>query len=301
MDSRKGFWYGFFANVIWGMTPLYWTMVDDVSSTVLLVHRTLWSIPFLFSVIAIQRRFTEFRRAFRSVRVIVVTAVAAVLLITNWGVWLWAITNERIVEASLGYFITPLISVALGVIILRERLRRLQWVSISIATVGVVGLTIAMGTPPWIALIIGLSFGVYGLVKNRPEIAAPVISLAGELVIMAGPTMVFLLFFMRPVGGGFGTSVGLSLFLMGTSVVTVVPLLMFGVAAKGLPLTTLGLLQYITPTLQLLLGVWIYGEPLDMDRFVWFVVVWIALAIYTYDSLTASRHDRIEPAASHQN
>lgn len=301
MDTRKGFWYGLFANVIWGITPLYWTMFDEVSSTVLLVHRTLWSIPFLFTVIVIQRRFAEFRKAFSSGRVIAVTAVAAVLLITNWGVWLWAITNERIVEASLGYFITPLISVALGVIVLRERLRRLQWVSISIATVGVVGLTIMMGTPPWIALIIGLTFGIYGLVKNQPEIAAPLISLAGELTIMAGPTMIFLLFFMRPAGGGFGTSVGLSLFLMGTSVVTVVPLLMFGVAAKGLPLSTLGLLQYITPTLQLLLGVWIYGEPLEMDRFVWFVVVWIALAIYTYDSLADPRHNRAERTASYPN
>lgn len=301
METRKGFWYGFFAYVIWGLGPLYWNLFDDINSNVLLLHRIFWSIPLLFAVIVIQRRITEFRNAFRSVRVIVVTGIAAVLLATNWGVWLWSVTHERIVEASLGYFITPLVSIAFGVIILGEQLTRLQRIAIVIATVGVVGLAITVGTPPWIALLLAGSFGTYGLVKKRPEIAAPLISLGGELAIMALPATVILIFFQKPAGGGFGTSVGFSLFLIGSSVVTVVPLLMFGAATKRIPLTLLGLLQYIAPTLQLLLGVWVYGEELPAKRLVWFVVVWIALVIYTYDSITTARHGRARPVVSHPN
>jgi len=298
VEIRRGFWYGFFAYVVWGLTPLYWNMFDDIDSMVLLGHRIVWSVPLLIAVIAVQRRFAEFREAFRSLRVVAITAIAAALLSINWGVWLWSVTNAHLVEASLGYFITPLVSIGLGVIVLRESLTRLQWISITIATIGVVGLGITIGKPPWIALLLAGSFGTYGLVKKREEVAAPLISLGGELAIMGIPGFVLMVFVVDPAGGGFGTSSGLTLFFLGSSIVTVVPLLMFGAAAKRIPLTMLGLLQYIAPTLQLLLGVWVYGEDLPPERLVWFVVVWIALVVYTYDSIATVRRGRIQAVVS---
>jgi chloramphenicol-sensitive protein RarD len=285
MDTRNGVMFGLGAYVFWGLTPLFWNLIDDVGAVNLLTNRIVWSVPVLLVILAVQRRFGELRTTFTSGRTVAFTAIAAALLAVNWGVWLFAITNEQIVEASLGYFINPLVSVALGVVILRETLRRLQWVAVGIATVGVIGMAISVGTPPWIALALAFSFGTYGLVKKRPEIAAPLISLMGEILVLAAPAVFVLVAFSSPddlrVTDGLTTTV----FLIATGIVTTVPLLLFGAAAKRIPLTTVGLLQYIAPTLQLIVGVFVFGESLEVSRLVWFIVVWIALGVLAYDSL----------------
>jgi chloramphenicol-sensitive protein RarD len=218
--------------------------------------------------------------------------LAAGLLAINWGVWLYAITNEQIVEGSLGYFINPLVSVALGVIVLRETLRRLQWVAVGLATIGVIGMAISVGTPPWIALALAFSFGTYGLVKKRPEIAAPLISLMGEILILAIPAVFVLVAFANPDDLRVSDGLTTTLFLIGTGIVTTVPLLLFGAATKRIPLTTVGLLQYIAPTLQLIVGVFVFGESLEAGRLVWFIVVWIALAVLAYDGLKGASDAR---------
>lgn len=285
MDTRNGVLFGLGAYVFWGLTPLFWNLIDDIGAVNLLTNRIIWSIPVLLVILAVQRRFGELRTAFRSGRTVAITALAAGLLAINWGVWLFAITNEQIVEGSLGYFINPLVSVALGVVILRETLRKLQWIAVGIATAGVIGMAMSVGTPPWIALALAFSFGTYGLVKKRPEIAAPLISLMGEILVLAVPAVFVLVAFSNPDDLKVSDGLTTTLFLIATGIVTTVPLLLFGAATKRIPLTTVGLLQYIAPTLQLILGVFVFGESLEAGRLVWFIVVWIALGVLVYDSL----------------
>jgi chloramphenicol-sensitive protein RarD len=292
--------FGIGAYVFWGLTPLFWNLIDDIGAVNLLTNRIVWSIPVLLLILAVQRRFKELRLAFSSGATIAFTVFAALLLAINWGVWLFAITNEQIVEGSLGYFINPLVSVALGVVILRETLRRLQWVAVGIATIGVIGMAIGVGTPPWIALVLAFSFGTYGLVKKRPEIAAPLISLMGEILVLAVPAVFVLVAFSNPDDLNVSDGLTTTLFMVATGIVTTVPLLLFGAAAKRVPLTTVGLLQYIAPTLQLIVGVFVFGESLEAGRLVWFIVVWIALGVLAYDSLKGASDKRASTGVTSQ-
>ena len=286
MEFRKGVWLAVGAYAFWGFSPLFWNLVDDVDVASLLVYRILWSLPILALVIALQRRWAELWAVFRSGKVIALSIVTAALIATNWAVWLWAVTHEQIVEGSLGYFIGPLVSVLLGVIVLGERLRRLQWLAVGIAAFGVVGMAVSVGSLPWVSVTLAFSFATYGLVKKRPEIPAPLISLSGELIIVAIPAAIVLGFLQPSEGSAFTDSFPIGLFLIATGAVTVIPLLLFAGAAKRVPLSMVGLLQYITPSLHFILGVWVYGEELSNGRLAWFSVVWLALGLYTYDSLT---------------
>ena len=286
MEFRRGVWLGVSAYVFWGFSPLFWNLVDDAGVTNLLVHRILWSLPILAIAIALQRRWAELWEVFRSARGIMLSIVAAALVATNWGVWLWAATHEQIVEGSLGYFIGPLVSVLLGVIVLGERLRRLQWLAVGIAVFGVVGMAVSVGSLPWVSVTLAFSFATYGLVKKRPEIPAPLISLSGELIVVAIPAAIVLGLLRTSEGPSFTDSLPIALFLMATGAVTVIPLLLFAGAAKRIPLSMVGLLQYITPSLHFMLGVWVYGEELSNGRLGWFTVVWLGLGVYTYDSIT---------------
>ena len=291
MEFRKGVWLGVAAYAFWGFSPLFWNLVDDVAVADLLVHRILWSVPILGLVIAVQRRWSELWELLRTGRTIVLSIVSASLVATNWGVWLWAVTNDQIVESSLGYFIGPLVSVLLGVIVLGERLRRLQWIAVGIAAFGVSGMTVALGSLPWVSLTLAFSFGLYGLVKKRPEIPAPLISLSGEMLAVAIPAALVLGFVNQADGTAFNESAPLALFFIASGVVTVTPLLLFAAAAKRVPLSMVGLLQYITPSMHFILGVWVYGEELSPARLAWFVVVWLALGVYMYDSITTLRSE----------
>jgi chloramphenicol-sensitive protein RarD len=286
MEYRKGVWLGIGAYVFWGLSPLFWNLVDDVNVANLLVHRILWSLPVLAIVIAIQRRWSELGQLVRSRRAILISVVTAALITTNWGVWLWAATNEQIVEGSLGYFLGPLVSVLLGVIVLGERLRVLQWLAVAIAAVGVVGMAVHVGSLPWVGVTLAFSFAIYGLVKKRPEVPAPLISLSGELMVVAVPASIVLLFFSPTNGPAFTDSFGVAMFFIATGAITVIPLLLFGGAAKRIPLSMVGLLQYITPSMHFILGIWVFGEELSNGRLAWFAVVWLALGVYTFDSIT---------------
>lgn len=287
-DRRRGMWYGVAAYLVWGLSPLFWNLTDDGDAVDFLLHRALWALPILAIALSLRHKWPEVREAYRSGRSRIITVIAAGLLAINWGVFLWAVTNEQVVEASLGYFINPLVSVALGVVVLREHLRRLQWVAVGIAAAGVIAMTIRVGNLPWVAIALALSFGTYGLLKKNPATPGPLVSLFGEVTVMALPALVVLTLFRDSQTGGFGSSVGMSVFLVGTGLITVIPLLLFGAAAKRIKLSTIGLLQYIAPTMQFLLGVTVFDEHLSTDALIGFVCVWVALALYTWDNVRAT-------------
>jgi len=268
--------------------------MPDISATTLILSRIVWSVPLLIAVLAFTGGLSSIATSYRSWKPRMLTAAAAGFLFINWALFVWSVANGHIVDASLGYFINPLVSVGLGVIVLGERLRKVQWVAIGFAAVGVVIMTIVVGSLPWISLTLAFSFGMYGLLKKQPDTPPPVTSLLGETGLIAIPALIYMVAFNESTGPSFGSSPGVSIFLASAGVVTVVPLLLFGGAAKRIPLSMVGLLQYITPTLQLFLGVVIYGEMLSGEKLVGFVAVWIALGLYSADSFR-SKQSRAVP------
>jgi len=294
VETRRGTWYAIVAYTLWGLSPIYWNLLPDVTATTLVLSRIVWSVPILIAVLALTGKLSSFATSYRSWKPRLLTVAAAGFLFVNWTLFVWSVANEHIVEASLGYFINPLVSVGLGVIILGERLRTVQWIAIGIATAGVVIMTIAVGSLPWISLTLAFAFGTYGLLKKHMETPPPVTSLFGETAVLAVPALVYIVAFSDSSGPAFGSSFGISVFLVGAGVMTVVPLLLFGGAAKRIPLSMVGLLQYITPSLQLFLGVVIYGESLSSEKLVGFIAVWIALGLYSADHFR-SRQPRAIP------
>ncbi len=288
MEHRRGIWFGLAAYVFWGLTPIYWNLVstDAVS---LLLHRIVWSIPILFLIVTERRQWSVFRDGYATWRPRLTTALAGVLLTINWGLYVWSVTNGHIVEASLGYFINPLVSVALGVVVLNERLSPLQWTAVGVAASGVTLMGVLAGVPPWISLTLAFSFGLYGLLKKRDITPPPVVSLFGETLVLFLPAIFILLFVAEPDGATFGASPIVTIFFIGAGVVTVIPLLLFGASAKRIPLAELGFLQYVAPTLQLLVGVAIFNESMTRAEFVGFSAVWVALAIFVWTGTRNSR------------
>jgi chloramphenicol-sensitive protein RarD len=294
VEARRGTWYAIIAYVLWGLSPIYWNLMPDISASTLILSRIVWSVPILIAVLAFTRKLASIATSYRTWKPRVLTAASAVFLFVNWALFVWSVANNHIVEASLGYFINPLVSVGLGVIVLGERLRKVQWIAIGIATAGVVIMTIAVGSLPWISLTLAFSFGMYGLLKKQNETPPPVVSLLGETSLIAIAALVYIALFNESVGPTFGSSLGVSIFLAGAGVMTVVPLLFFGGAAKRIPLSMVGVLQYITPTLQLFLGVIVYGETLSSEELFGFIAVWIALALYSTDRFR-SKQSRAVP------
>jgi chloramphenicol-sensitive protein RarD len=294
---NKGIWYAVGAYTVWGVLPVYWKWLQHVPALQLLGHRIIWSFLTLFLVVLLARQRQAFRAAALTPRILRVYLVAAVLVGVNWLTYVWAVNAGFIVETSLGYFINPLLSVLLGVIVLRERLRPWQWVPIGLATAGVLYLTFAYGSLPWIALTLALSFGLYGLVKKT----APLGSLYGltlETGILLLPALLYLLHAeMTGTGAFLHTDAMSNVLLLGAGLVTTVPLLMFASAAQRIPLSLVGILQYIAPTLQFLLGVLVYGEPFTVTQFVGFGIVWAALIIFGIEGLLAHRAQPIAVVA----
>ncbi|MEW5868402.1 MAG: EamA family transporter RarD [Chloroflexota bacterium] len=287
---NKGVLYGVGAYFIWGVFPIYWKWLQQVPATQILAHRLAWSFVLLVLIISARREWQPILSALRRPRTLLVFFVAACLLSTNWLIYIWGVNAGYIVETSLGYFINPLVSVLLGVIFLREKLRPAQWLPIGLAAAGVAYLAISYGSLPWIALALAFSFGLYGLVKKL----SPLGSLRGltvETGVLFVPTLAFLLVLAGRGAGAFG-SLGLTqdLLMAGAGPVTTIPLLMFGAAAQSIPLSTLGLLQYIAPTCQFLVGVLIYHEPFTPARLVGFGIIWLALAIFTFEGFLARRN-----------
>lgn len=273
---------------MWGLFPLYFALLDAVSPLEVVAHRIIWTLIFLIIVISIARNWNSVRRALNK-RTIGILLGAAVFISINWLVYVYAVATDQVVQASLGYFVNPLISVALGVLLLRERLRRLQWVAVGIAIIAVVILTVSYGSLPWISLTLGFSFGMYGLLKKLANVGS-----TDSLVIETAALAPFALALMGvwEAGGQAafvldGWQISILLILLGP--VTALPLLAFGGAATRIPLSTLGVLQYITPILQFAIGVFIFNEAMPASRWIGFLFVWSALVVFSTD---AYRHSR---------
>lgn len=286
---NKGIWYAIGAYVTWGLFPIYWKWLNQVDAVQLVSHRILWSFVILFIVILLMRQWQAFRAAALAPRVLRIYAIAALLIAVNWLTYVWAVNAGFIVETSLGYFINPLLSVLLGVIFLRERLRPWQWVPIGLAATGVLYLALVHGSVPWIALTLAFSFGTYGLVKKTAPLGS-IYGLTLETSILLVPAILFLLY-SEMIGQGalFHASAVTNGLLVGAGVVTTIPLLMFASATRRIPLSLVGILQYITPTLQFLLGVLVYKEPFESDQLIGYGLVWAALILLAVEGVVAHR------------
>lgn len=286
---NKGILNGIAAYVMWGFFPIYWKLLHDVPALQVIGHRIGWSFVLLIAFILLTRQWTEFRSAVLAPKTVGIYSVASVLLSVNWLIYVWGVNAGFIVETSLGYFINPLFSVLLGVVFLREQLRIVQWVPVALAAAGVIYLTVTYGRPPWIALSLAVSFGLYGLVKKLSPLGS-LYGLTLETAIVFPIALVYLTFVDFSGTGAFLQNSALTdILLIGAGVVTTIPLLMFASAARQIPLTVIGILQYIAPTIQFLIGVFLYHEPFDRSRLIGFGLVWIALIIFWVESYFAKR------------
>lgn len=287
--TRAGFLLGVTAYGLWGLFPLYWPLLKPAGAVEILAHRVLWSLVVMALLVVVLGRTRQFRAIWHSPRSRTLLTVAALVVAVNWGTYIGAVNSGKVVETALGYFINPLVTVLMGVFVLGERLRRWQWAAIGIATVAVIGITVEYGRPPWIALVLACSFGSYGLAKKQAGVEA-IESLAFETVVLVPLAAGYLIWLAARGQGHFTTSgLGHALLLAGTGIVTAVPLICFGGAAIRVPMVTLGLLQYLAPVLQFLLGVLVIGEHMSPMRWAGFGLVWVALVIFTVESL---RHRR---------
>jgi chloramphenicol-sensitive protein RarD len=286
--DRRGTLLGVAAYLSWGLFPLYWPLLEPAGAVEILSHRVVWSLAFVGLLMFVVRRAAGGLP--RDRRRLTLLTIAATVIAVNWGLYIWGVNHEHVVETSLGYFINPLVTVALGVFVLGERLSRVQWSAVGVAAAGVVVLTIAAGRPPWIGLTLAVSFGTYGLVKKVVGVGA-VPGLFVETAILAPAALGYLLV-IGLTGSGTLTSEGAghAVLLAGAGPVTALPLLAFAGAATVVPLSRLGLMQYLTPTMQFLIGVLVRHEPFGPGRVAGFVLVWAALAMFTVDS--ATRHRR---------
>ena len=287
--SNKGLMYGIGAYLMWGFFPLYFKALQAVPALQIVLHRVTWSFLFLILVVLAKKEWSSFKNQAAQPKTVLIYALAATLLALNWLVYVYGVISDQVVETSLGYFINPLLSVALGVIFLREQLRPAQWLPIALAAIGVLYLTLQVGTLPWIALALAFTFGLYGLLKK----VAPLGALHGltlETAILFLPALLYLLYAERQGFGAFGHLSWIeNLLLMLVGVVTAIPLLMFAAAARAIPLFMIGLLQYIAPTCQFLLGVFVFHEPFTPARLVGFAIIWFALVLYWLEGYLARR------------
>lgn len=283
--SRAGLAYGLAAYGFWGLVPIYFKAVASVPALEVLAHRVVWSVVVLAVVLTVQRRWGEVTAVLDDRHTLGVLAVTALLVGGNWYIFIWAVAHDRVLQASLGYFINPLVNVFLGVVFLGERLSRVGMVAVALAAVAVTWLTVQAGELPWVSLVLAFSFGLYGLLRKTARVK-PVPGLMVETALMAPPALLYLALVASRGGLYFGTgSLRLDLLLIAAGLVTALPLLWFTAAARLLPLATLGFLQYLAPTGQFLLAVLVYSEPLTRDRLLAFGLIWVALAIFTIDQL----------------
>lgn len=289
---RKGLAYGLGAYLLWGVFPLYFPLLEPTTPLEILAHRIVWSLLVLLVVLSVMGRWSWIRPLLADRRRMVLLSGAAVTIAVNWGVYIYGVNSDQVVQTSLGYFINPLVSVLFGVALLGERLRRWQWGAVALGAVAVVVLTIDYGGLPWIALTLAISFGTYGLVKKTLNMGA-VESLSAETAILAPFAAIYLAVLL--VGGDSAMQTegsGMFALLAALGVITAVPLLLFGAAATRIPLTWIGLLQYTAPVLQFLIGVVVYDEPMPASRWIGFALVWSALLILAVESVIAVRRGR---------
>jgi chloramphenicol-sensitive protein RarD len=286
-EMRRGVLFGIAAYVLWGLFPLYWPLLKPSGSIEILTHRMIWSLVAV-GVILAARRHWRWIKEMRAGR-LALLSVAALVITVNWGTYIYAVNSGHTIEAALGYFINPLISVLLGVIVLRERLRVWQWAAVGTGTVAVAVLAVDYGRPPWIALTLAGSFGTYGLLKKFAKTPSAE-SLTIETAVLFLPALAYALFQPHPTFTGHG--VDHMVLLAGAGLVTAVPLMLFNSAATRVPLTVIGMLQYLAPILQFLIGLLVQHEAMPASRWAGFVLVWAALAILSVDAVRAARKNR---------
>ncbi len=273
----------------WGLVPLYWKQLAAVNPVELIAHRHVWSLVLVLLLVAAQRGFGEVRAALSTPHSIGLNLLSATLLTANWLLYVWGVNTGHVLECSLGYFLVPLVNVALGRWILHERLRRLQWLAIALAALGVTVMIAQLARPPWLALAIAATWGVYGLLRKR----SPLGSLTGltvETLLLAPLAVGFLLWQQHTGAGALGHAPALTQALvLSAGVITALPLLLFAYGARRIRLSTLGLLQYLAPTVQFAIGLWVYHEPFSRERATGFAFIWVGLALYTADNLWSQR------------
>jgi chloramphenicol-sensitive protein RarD len=293
--SREGVIYGVAAYLLWGAFPLFFHLLEPAGPVEILAHRIVWSLAAVAVVLVAVRGWASLKAVVRDRRRFLLIATAAVLIAVNWGVFIYAVNSGHVIESSLGYFINPLVSVAFGVLVFREHLRPWQIAALSLGAFAVLVLTLDYGRPPWIALTLALSFGSYGLVKKLAGVGAAE-SLALETLILLLPALVFLAVLEASGQGTFTTEgTGHALLLVACGPVTAVPLLLFAASVTRVPLSLVGLLQYLVPVLQLLCGLLAFGEHMPPTRWIGFGLVWVALGVLSADGLRAAKRRRSAP------
>ncbi len=295
-ESSKGVLYAAAAYAAWGLFPLFFKQLGQVGAQEVVAHRTVWSLLFVLALLLVKKHFSWMRAVLGQPKVLAAFALSAVLLATNWLIYVWAVQNDHVLDASLGYFINPLVNVALGFAVLHERPRKLQWLAVGLAAAGVVWLTVQAGRLPWVALSLALSFGFYGLLRKIAPLGA-LEGLTVETLVLAPIALGALAWWSLQGHSAFVSGDGFTLFMLLLSgPLTAITLLLFASGARRIPMTTLGLLQYIAPTTQFVLGVWLYHEPFQPSRLVGFALIWAALAVYSLESLLRSRMTAAQPA-----
>ncbi len=297
-STRRGTLYGAAAYLLWGLFPLYWPLLEPSGALEVLSHRVLWSLVVVAVLLTATGTLGAVRALVRDRRRMLALTAAAVVIAVNWGTYIYGVTNERVVETSLGYFVNPIVTVLLGVLVLGERLRSAQWTALGLAFVAVVVLTVENGRPPWLALVLAFSFGTYGLIKKTVGVGA-VEGLAVESAVLLPVAAVYVAVLGASGQGTFGSEgAGHAALLALSGVVTAVPLLAFAGAASRVSMTTLGVLQYLAPSIQFGLGVTLFDEPLPLAKLLGFVLVWAGLALFTADLVRSHRRASRLPVAA---
>jgi len=283
------------AFVAWGIFPLFWKQVEQIQALELIAHRVVWSLVFLVGLLALRHGFGPIRTAFANPRIVGYTAASGAFLTLNWLTFVWAVNHGFVIESSLGYFLVPLVNVGMGALLLHERLRPLPWLAIGCAAAGVALLVIGVGRPPWIALALAGTFGLYGLMRKRSELGS-IDGLALETILYAPLAAGYLLWRQHTGDGALGhADLRTQAFILSTGCVTALPLILFAYGARQIRMTTLGLLQYLAPSLQFLLGLLLYHEAFDAGQLRACLFIWFGLALYSADSLWAQRRSYRAP------
>ncbi|MFF4174789.1 EamA family transporter RarD [Streptomyces sp. NPDC001750] len=295
-EQRAGLLSGIGAYGLWGIVPLFWPLLKPAGAIEILAHRMVWSLGVVGIALLVLRRWSWIGELVRRPRKLGLITAAAAVITVNWGLYIWAVNNGHVVEASLGYFINPLVTIAMGVLLLGERLRPAQWVAVGTGVAAVLVLAIGYGRPPWISLTLAFSFATYGLVKKKVAMGG-LESLAAETAVLFLPALGYLLWLGARGESTFGSEgPGHAALLAATGVVTAIPLVLFGAAAIRVPLSTLGLLQYLAPVFQFVLGILYFHEEMPPERWAGFALVWLALTLLTWDALRTARRTRAEAA-----
>jgi chloramphenicol-sensitive protein RarD len=289
---NKGILAGIGAYTLWGLFPIYWRLLEQDPAVEILAHRMVWSLVFVAVILTLQREWRWLGEALHNSRILVTYTIAAILLSLNWYTYIWAVNAGYVVEASLGYFINPLVNFLLGVVFFREKLRGWQVAAVVLAGLGVVYLTVSYGSLPWISLVLAFTFGMYGLIKKTAALES-MHGFSLETLVLFLPALGYLFYREASgVGAFINQGVLITLLLILAGPVTSIPLLMFGYAARKIPLSMLGFIQYITPTLQFLLGIFVYFEPFPKARLVGFCIIWLALLVYSLEGVLFNRKQK---------